>query len=211
MVGASTETWVAILHMGIIVSIVGHGLWYRLVPKYRTNQTMPFTLLIPVFGVSFGIVLLGETLTWLIFAGGLVTLAGVAIVYSGNRNPRQWKHHPQRKDDVNIQDCPSPNLNDRSADGAIDMVVLHYTGMQSARAALERMCDPAAEVSAHYMVDEDGGVFRLVLEDKSAWHAGVSYWQGATDINDRSVGIEIVNPGHEFGYRPFTAHRRWLR
>ena len=77
---------------------------------------------------------------------------------------------------MNIQDCPSPNLNDRSADGAIDMVVLHYTGMQSARAALERMCDPAAEVSAHYMVDEDGGVFRLVLEDKSAWHAGVSYW-----------------------------------
>ena len=106
---------------------------------------------------------------------------------------------------MNIQDCPSPNLSDRSADGAIDMVVLHYTGMQSARAALERMCDPAAEVSAHYMVDEDGGVFRLVLEDKSAWHAGVSYWRGATDINDRSVGIEIVNPGHEFGYRPFTA------
>ena len=80
VVGASTETWVSILHMGIIVSIVGHGLWYRLVPKYRTNQTMPFTLLIPVFGVSFGIVLLGETLTWLIFAGGLVTLAGVAII-----------------------------------------------------------------------------------------------------------------------------------
>tara|TARA_Y100001935_G_C17233492_1_gene471688 strand:- start:175 stop:852 length:678 start_codon:yes stop_codon:yes gene_type:complete len=106
---------------------------------------------------------------------------------------------------VNIQDCPSPNLSDRSVDGAIDMVVLHYTGMQSARAALERMCDPATEVSAHYMVDEDGGVFRLVLEDKSAWHAGVSYWRGATDINDRSVGIEIVNPGHEFGYRPFTA------
>ena len=106
---------------------------------------------------------------------------------------------------MNIQDCPSPNLSDRSADGAIDMVVLHYTGMQSARAALERMCDPAAEVSAHYMVDEDGGVFRLVLEDKSAWHAGVSYWRGATDINDRSVGIEIVNPGHEFGYRPFTS------
>ena len=77
---ASTETWIAILHMGIVVSIIGHGLWYRLVPKYRTNQTMPFTLLIPVFGVTFGIVLLGESLTWLIFAGGLVTLAGVAII-----------------------------------------------------------------------------------------------------------------------------------
>lgn len=80
VLSASTEAWIAILHMGIVVSIVGHGLWYRLVPKYRTNQTMPFTLLIPVFGVSFGILLLGETLTWLIFAGGLVTLAGVAII-----------------------------------------------------------------------------------------------------------------------------------
>ena len=84
VLSASTETWIAILHMGIIVSIVGHGLWYRLVPEYRTNQTMPFTLLIPVFGVSFGIVLLGETLTWLIFAGGLVTLAGVAIIVFRN-------------------------------------------------------------------------------------------------------------------------------
>lgn len=80
IVNASTETWIAILHMGIIVSIVGHGLWYQLVPKYQTNQTMPFTLLIPVFGVSFGIVLLGESLTWHILAGGLVTIAGVAII-----------------------------------------------------------------------------------------------------------------------------------
>ena len=65
------------------------------------------------------------------------------------------------------------------------------------------MCDAAADVSAHYMVDEDGTVYRLVPEDRRAWHAGVSYWQGATNINDRSIGIEIVNPGHEFGYRPF--------
>jgi O-acetylserine/cysteine efflux transporter len=77
---ASMETWIAILHMGIIVSIVGHGLWYQMVPKYQTNQTMPFTLLIPVFGVSMGIVLLGETLNWHIIAGGLVTIAGVAII-----------------------------------------------------------------------------------------------------------------------------------
>ena len=77
---ASMETWIAILHMGIIVSIVGHGLWYQLVPKYQTNQTMPFTLLIPVFGVSMGIVLLDETLNWHIIAGGLVTIAGVAII-----------------------------------------------------------------------------------------------------------------------------------
>lgn len=80
IVNASTETWIAILHMGIIVSIVGHGLWYQLVPKYQTNQTMPFTLLIPLFGVSMGIVFLGETLNWHIIAGGLVTIAGVAII-----------------------------------------------------------------------------------------------------------------------------------
>jgi len=77
---ASMESWIAILHMGIVVSIVGHGLWYQLVPKYQTNQTMPFTLLIPVFGVSFGVVLLRETLSWHILAGGLVTIAGVAII-----------------------------------------------------------------------------------------------------------------------------------
>lgn len=83
------------------------------------------------------------------------------------------------------------------------MLVLHYTGMQSASAALQRMCDPAAEVSAHYMIDEDGAVHRLVSEDRRAWHAGVSSWAGDTDINDRSIGIELVNPGHEFGYRAF--------
>ncbi len=77
---ASIDAWIAIAHMGIVVSIVGHGLWYRLVPKYRTNQTMPFTLLIPFFGVSFGIVILGETLTSLIAGGGLVTIVGVAII-----------------------------------------------------------------------------------------------------------------------------------
>jgi O-acetylserine/cysteine efflux transporter len=77
---ARMETWIAILHMGIIVSIVGHGLWYQLVPKYQTNQTMPFTLLIPLFGVSMGIVFLGETLNWHIVAGGLVTITGVAII-----------------------------------------------------------------------------------------------------------------------------------
>lgn len=77
---ASTETWIAIAHMGIIVSIVGHGLWYQLVPKYQTNQTMPFTLLIPLFGVGMGIVLLGETLNWHIITGGLVIIAGVAII-----------------------------------------------------------------------------------------------------------------------------------
>jgi N-acetylmuramoyl-L-alanine amidase len=99
-------------------------------------------------------------------------------------------------------DRPSPNHDDR--DGApIDMLVLHYTGMTSAEAALERLCDPAAKVSAHYTIDEDGTIYALVPEARRAWHAGVAHWAGATNINSRSIGIELVNPGHEFGYRPF--------
>lgn len=104
---------------------------------------------------------------------------------------------------MDLIDRPSPNFGERPADAPIDMIVLHYTGMASAEAALDRMCDATAEVSAHYMIDEDGTSYRLVGEDKRAWHAGVSHWAGATDINDRSIGIEIVNPGHEFGYLPF--------
>ena len=104
-------------------------------------------------------------------------------------------------------DRPSPNHDSRGRDdrgGApIDMLLLHYTGMISAEAALERLCDPAAKVSAHYAIDEDGTVYALVPEARRAWHAGVSYWAGATDINTRSIGIELVNPGHEFGYRAF--------
>ncbi len=98
---------------------------------------------------------------------------------------------------------PSPNHNERGG-AAIDMLVLHYTGMQSAKAALDRLCDPAAKVSAHYTVDEDGTVYVHVPEARRAWHAGVSSWAGATDINARSIGIELVNPGHEFGYRDFS-------
>lgn len=86
----------------------------------------------------------------------------------------------------------------------VTMVVLHYTGMQSADEALTRMCDAKAKVSAHYMIDEDGTVTRMVPEEKRAWHAGKSYWRGITDVNSASVGIELVNPGHEWGYRPFT-------
>jgi N-acetylmuramoyl-L-alanine amidase len=83
------------------------------------------------------------------------------------------------------------------------MLVLHYTGMKSADEALARMCEAAAKVSAHYCIDEDGAITRLVPEDMRAWHAGISYWRGETDINARSIGIELVNPGHEFGYQPF--------
>ena len=83
------------------------------------------------------------------------------------------------------------------------MLILHYTGMKTGEEALARLCDPAAKVSAHYMVEEDGRVFALVPEEKRAWHAGVSNWRGKEGLNDCSIGIEIVNPGHEFGYRPF--------
>ena len=98
-------------------------------------------------------------------------------------------------------DAPSPNFDARK--GPPDTLVLHYTGMQTGEAALARLRDPEAKVSSHYMVEEDGRVFRLVPEERRAWHAGVSFWKGRDDLNSASVGIEIVNPGHEFGYRPF--------
>ena len=107
--------------------------------------------------------------------------------------------------DLPIQDRPSPNWDARPQGMPIDMLILHYTGMPSAQAALDRLRDPAARVSSHYVVDEDGAVWRLVGERRRAWHAGVSSWRGQATLNDRSVGIEIVNPGHEWGYRPFPA------
>ncbi|PKU22721.1 N-acetylmuramoyl-L-alanine amidase [Telmatospirillum siberiense] len=100
-------------------------------------------------------------------------------------------------------DLPSPNFDERPAGTSIDMLVLHYTGMPSAKAAIERLTDPAAQVSAHYLIDEDGACHGLVDENVRAWHAGRSFWRGRTDLNARSIGIELVNPGHEFGYRPF--------
>lgn len=98
---------------------------------------------------------------------------------------------------------PSPNFDDRPADGRVTLLVLHYTGMQTGEAAIQRLTDPASRVSSHYTVEEDGQVFQHVAEDKRAWHAGVSFWRGETNVNARSIGIEIVNPGHEFGLRPF--------
>lgn len=83
------------------------------------------------------------------------------------------------------------------------MIILHYTGMPSAERALKWLCDPESGVSSHYFVFEDGRVAQLVEEDRRAWHAGQSFWAGETDINSRSIGIEIANPGHEFGYVPF--------
>ncbi len=99
--------------------------------------------------------------------------------------------------------APSPNFDDRPASAPVDHLVLHYTGMRTAEEAIGRLRDPVAKVSSHYVVDEDGTVYALVAESKRAWHAGVSYWRGVRQLNDRSVGIEIVNPGHEWGYRAY--------
>src|SRR5215471_12882576 len=101
----------------------------------------------------------------------------------------------------------SPNHGSRGEPARIDMLVLHYTGMESAPAALDRLCDPTARVSAHYVVEENGRIWRLVSEARRAFHAGVSCWEGESDLNAVSLGVEIVNPGHEWGYRPFPGEQ----
>lgn len=100
-----------------------------------------------------------------------------------------------------IIETPSPNFDERAL--PVTMIVLHYTGMQDAASAIERLTNAEAKVSSHYLIAEDGQIVRMVPEEKRAWHAGKSFWRGITDVNSASVGIEIVNPGHEFGYRPF--------
>jgi N-acetylmuramoyl-L-alanine amidase len=106
---------------------------------------------------------------------------------------------------LRLREAPSPNHDARPDGEPIDTLVLHYTGMRTGREAIARLRDPAARVSSHYVVEEDGAVFRLVPEERRAWHAGVSHWRGQEALNGRSIGIEIVNPGHEWGYRPFPA------
>jgi len=98
--------------------------------------------------------------------------------------------------------APSPNHGARRA-GPLDMLILHYTGMDSGAAALARLRDPLSEVSAHYLVFEDGGIVQMVPEARRAWHAGAGAWKGETDVNSRSIGIEIVNPGHAGGLPPY--------
>ncbi|MDZ7628045.1 MAG: N-acetylmuramoyl-L-alanine amidase [Parvularculaceae bacterium] len=106
---------------------------------------------------------------------------------------------------VKIVERPSPNFDDRGR--PVDMIVLHYTGMLSGAEALGRLTDAGSKVSCHYLVEEDGTIYVLVPEGKRAWHAGVSFWRGDTETNARSIGIEIVNPGHEWGYRKFPSRQ----
>lgn len=101
---------------------------------------------------------------------------------------------------------PSPNHNERRG-GRPNILLLHYTGMVSGEAALERLCDAQSQVSAHYLIFEDGGIVSMVQESQRAWHAGVADWAGDTDINSRSIGIEIVNPGHDLGYPDFPTQQ----
>ena len=99
---------------------------------------------------------------------------------------------------------PSPNYNARPLGTKVDILVVHYTGMIGPTEALERLRDPATEVSAHYLISQSGHVIQLVSEKKRAWHAGISSWRNNSNINDRSIGIELENPGHEFGYQEFS-------
>ncbi|MEM6603615.1 MAG: N-acetylmuramoyl-L-alanine amidase [Pseudomonadota bacterium] len=104
---------------------------------------------------------------------------------------------------MKITPYPSPNFNIRAYDH-IDMIILHYTGMPTAEMALKRMTeDVAPRVSAHYFISRSGQIFGLVPEEKRAWHAGIAYWKGEKDINSRSIGIELENKGHEWGYEAF--------
>jgi N-acetylmuramoyl-L-alanine amidase len=102
---------------------------------------------------------------------------------------------------------PSPNFDERTGLARPDMIVLHYTGMPFADDALQRLCDPKARVSSHYLVLENGSIIQMVPESKRAWHAGVSSWNADPDVNSRSIGIEIANPGHEFGYPDYPARQ----
>lgn len=105
---------------------------------------------------------------------------------------------------MRVEDRPSPNHDARPPDARLGYVVLHYTGMESGNAALARLRDPQAEVSAHYVVTEGGRVLRLVPEERRAWHAGVGGWAGTDGLNAVSIGIELVNPGHDWGLKDFA-------
>ena len=108
---------------------------------------------------------------------------------SRTRLPHEWR--------------PSPNIGPRRHDLRADILLMHYTGMATAEAACRWLCNPESKVSCHYLVDEHGGIVQMVEEDMRAWHAGQSFWGGDTDINSRSIGIEVHNRGHEADYPDF--------
>lgn len=99
---------------------------------------------------------------------------------------------------------PSPNFNERPTGQSIDTIILHYTDMLCVDAALERLCDPVMEVSCHYLISKNGAIYQLVHDQDRAWHAGISSWAGESNLNDRSIGIELDNPGHTHGIKAFS-------
>ena len=103
-----------------------------------------------------------------------------------------------------VQRCPSPNFNERNSAVLLDYIVVHYTGMESG-AWVKAVCDQSTELSAHFLVKDDGQIVQLIDESKRAWHAGKSYWRGIADMNSASIGIELTNPGHPYGYQPFPS------
>ena len=98
----------------------------------------------------------------------------------------------------------SPNFNKKKRPNkSIQFIVIHYTGMQSERESIERLCNPESRVSSHYLIGQNGAIYRLVEDNKVAWHAGKSCWGKYKNLNENSIGIELVNKGHEFGYTNF--------
>ena len=104
---------------------------------------------------------------------------------------------------IKIIQKKSPNFNQRPKGSKINSIIIHYTGMKTFNEALERLCDKNSKVSSHYLIGRDGKIINLVDEKNRAWHAGISQWKGVKDINDISIGIELENPGYEFGYIPY--------
>lgn len=121
---------------------------------------------------------------------------------SGSDFGRTGEQLPASDDELVDREVLSPNHDERTM--PIQMLVIHYTEMEDKGFAIERLCDPEAKVSAHYLIGEQGEVVRLVPEEKRAWHAGVSYWRGHKDVNSASIGIELDHPGHRYGYREFN-------
>jgi N-acetylmuramoyl-L-alanine amidase len=179
----------------------------------QSDYLPPFSLFSPAESICISVIVVGlaqiegTTMEQFVFA-----LAIVVCVFLGLRilALRQLKAVPRLAYPTPpVTDYPSPNFNDRTV-AQPSMIVLHYTAMDTTKDALARLSDPKSEVSSHYLVGEDGTIYRLVAEDKRAWHAGVSFWQGGTDINSLSIGIEIANQGD----RPYTNAQknavRWL-
>jgi len=105
---------------------------------------------------------------------------------------------------IKIIQKKSPNFDKRPKGVKINSIIIHYTGMKTFEDAYKRLCDKKSKVSSHYLIGRDGKIINLVDEKNRAWHAGFSHWKGIDNLNDISIGIELENPGHEFGYIPFS-------